>query len=207
MKYRNLLVAGAAAMAITLSGCAAMAEAGNKAAGLGQITQERSSFDGATIIQASPHFLYNSEKPMMSATLSAKLGARWSSKTPDLVYLVVRYDAGFSGPSFTNIRGVDINIGGQVSQFDAGGLTNHSSSGYNTVAGTVFTASENGVVIPLELLRKMISAPDCRVRIRTMDGYEDATFSVDRIPGGQTTAKASLGQLLSAIEAGGVIKK
>lgn len=190
--------------ATLLSGCAGMADASNRMAGIGVIKAEKSTFDGATVVTLSPGFLYNKEKNSIMAN-SVKLGARWSDKHPDFVTLVLRHDGGYSAKKYTNIRALEVNIDGEMLRYEATGLTHHSNSGYNSAAGTVFTNSENTVVVPLTVAQRMTTANDCRLRVHTTDGYEDATFSVDRVAGGGTARfylKQFLAQLTSPTTAG-----
>jgi hypothetical protein len=56
-------------------------------------------------------------------------------------------------------------------------------------------------VIPLTVLEKMVSANDCRVRIHTSKGYEDAIFSIERADSGQSTALYSIKKFLEKVNA------
>lgn len=185
------------AASAVLSGCGSLADTTNRMAGIGVIKAEKSTFDGATILTLSPSFLYDRDKNSIMAN-SVKLGARWSNKSPDTVLLVLKHTGGYGGNYYTNISGLDVNIDGEMLRYKTSGLTHHASSGYNAAAGTVFTSSENVVAVPLEVAQRMVNANDCRLRIHTGDGYEDATFSVDRVAGGGT-ARFYLKEFLARI--------
>ena len=175
-------------LALTITGCASMADVSSKIAGIGTISEEKSTFDDATIITMSPAFLY-AEGEWLGVPV--KLGARWSSKFSDHVALVMSYSSNTYGSGsdlYTNFSGLDINLDGKISSYETSGYTRHNDSGYNTVSKTIYTESKNSVVVPLSVLKDMVAAKDCRLRINTSDGYIDAQFSIERIPGGQATA-------------------
>jgi hypothetical protein len=182
-----------------VSGCAGMADATSRLAGIGVIDEEKSTFDGATIVKMSPAFLYR-EGAWLGVPI--KLGARWSSKAPEHVAMVLSYSSNISsgGAAYLGFSGLDINIDGDIKEYKAAGLTSHDSSGYNTVSRTIYTESQNSVVIPLATLQKMLLAKDCRLRIQTGKGYEDVQFSIERIPGGQSTAILHLREFVSRVQ-------
>ncbi len=185
--------------AFAISGCASMADGMSKAAGLGVVKQETSAFDNATVITASPTFLYAKG----SWGNSVKLGARWSSAAPDSVALILAHDSNTSGYGdvYLGLTGIDINVDGDISSHASAGSTDLDSSGYNTVSKTIYTSSKNTVIIPYALLERMVAAQDCRIRIHTSKGYEDAQFSLERIPGGQGTAILAIKELMTKVAA------
>ena len=182
-------------------GCAGMADSMNKMAGIGVVTVENSTFDDAKIIKVTPTWLYEDTGSMDN--IRTKLGARWTDKTPDYVALDLAYDSNTSGYSeiYLGFTGVDINIGGKITSFKTNNLTILKSSGYNTVSNTIYTKSENSVIIPMSLLEEMVSADDCRIRIYTSQGYEDAVFSIERSSGGQGTAILSIREFIATVKA------
>jgi len=190
----------AVAVLLALSGCAGMADATSKMAGLGVVTLEKSTFDGATIVEVSPNWLYD---PDGSWGNSAKLGARWSSNASEFVALVLSYSSNASGygAAYIGLSGIDINIDGDIKSFLSEKPTNLDSSGYNSVSRTIYTESKNTVVIPYSTLERMVSAKDCRLRIHTSKGYEDSRFSIERIPGGQGTAILSIREFMGKVRA------
>jgi hypothetical protein len=184
--------------AALLAGCAGMADSMSKVAGLGVVKQETSTFDNATLVSVTPQFLNN--KGTMGNDF--KLGARWTSATPSQVGLILSYSSDVkSGQSYASLTGLDVNLDGEISTFKAGPSTNLSSSSYNTVSKTIYTSSENVVVIPYATLERMVSAKDCRLRIHSRDGYEDSLFSVERIPCGQGTAILSIQEFMAKVAA------
>ena len=185
---------------ILLSGCTGMADSMSKFSGLGVISEEKSTFDGATIVAVSPTWLYD---PNGSWGNQVKLGARWSSSSPDYVALILAYSSDTSGygATYMSLSGIDVNIDGNIQSFKSGKPTSLDSSGYNTISKTIYTESKNSVVIPYSVLEEMVSAKDCRVRIHTSKGYEDAQFSIERIPGGQGTAILSIREFMQRISA------
>ncbi|QNN47286.1 hypothetical protein H9L17_03805 [Thermomonas brevis] len=191
----NLILASLIAFA--LCGCAGMADGMSKVAGLGVVKQETSTFDNAAVVTASPTFLYGKGWPGNRV----KLGARWTSASPDRVALVLAYDSNVTGygDAYMNLTGIDINIDGEISSHAANAPTALDSSGYNSVSRTIYTSSRNAVVIPYALLERMVAAKDCRIRIHTGKGYEDAQFSVERIPGGQGTAILAIREFLAKV--------
>jgi hypothetical protein len=183
-----------------LASCAGMADFSSKIAGIGQISEEKSTFDDSTTIRMSPAFLYR-EGAWLGVPI--KLGAAWNNKSPETVALIMSYSsdvASSGGRSYTNFLGLDVNLNGDIQSYDVVGLTQHDSSGYNTVSQTIYTESKGTVVVPMSVLEQMLSTPDVRLRIRTQDGYQDAQFSIERIPGGQSTAILHLHKFVEKIK-------
>jgi hypothetical protein len=164
----------------------------SKMAGLGVVTEEKSTFDGAIIVNVSPQWLYD---PDGSFGNSVKLGARWSNKSPDHVALVLH------SSGYISLQSIDININGDIKSFKSNSLTMLDNSGYNTVSKTIYTESQNSIVIPYQILEDMVSAKDCRLRIHTSKGYEDANFLIERMPGGQGTAILSIKEFMAKVGA------
>src|SRR6266581_3343571 len=81
------------ALCILVSGCAGMADVTTRFAGIGIVEEEKSTFDGATIVKMSPAFLYR-EGAWLGVPI--KLGARWSSKAPNQVAMIVSYSSNVS---------------------------------------------------------------------------------------------------------------
>lgn len=187
-------------LALVLTGCAGMADVSSKIGGIGTISEEKSTFDNATIVSMSPAFLY-AEGEWLG--LPVKLGARWSSNSRGYVALIMSYSSNTYGSSsniYTNFSGLDVNIDGKITSYKTSGSTMHSDSGYNTVSRTIYTESKNSVIVPLTVLKAMLAAKDCRLRINTGDGYVDAQFSIERIPGGQGTAILPMREFVAKVE-------
>lgn len=182
----------------TLSACTSMADATSKIAGLGVVSQETSTFDGSTIVEVSPTWLYD---PDGSYGNRVKLGARWSSNAPNYVALILSYGSNTYGSSavYMNLTGIDINMDGDIKSFSSEKPTRLDSSGYNTVTKTIYTESKNSVVMPYQTLERLVAAKDSRLRIHTSSGYEDARFSIERIPGGQGTAILSIREFIDKV--------
>jgi hypothetical protein len=122
---------------------------------------------------------------------------------PEHVALVLSYSSNTSGSgaAYVGLSGIDINIDGDIKSFSSGKPTNLDSSGYNSVSRTIYTESKNAVVIPYSILERMVAAKYCRLRIHTSKGYEDARFSIERIPGGQGTAILSIRDFIEKVGA------
>lgn len=181
-----------------LASCAGMVDLTNKLAGIGTVSEDASSFDNTVTVRMAPAFLYEKGSLMGNRI---KLGAVWNSGIPDQVGLIMSYssDVAFSSKAYTNFDGLEININGDISSYEAAGLTSHDSSGYNSVTHTIYTESSNIAMVSMTTLNAMMEAEDVRIRIKTGDGYQDAHFSIERIPGGQTTAKYHMHEFLSKI--------
>jgi hypothetical protein len=173
-----------------LSGCAAM----NKAAGMGVVSETKSDFDGTVTISATPSFLATK-----SWGPGVKLGALWVSDHPDTVALWLKNDSDVNAGAYLNITGLDINIDGEISSWPVGS-THYDNSGYNTVSKTIYTSSENQAVVPYSLLQRMVSAKDCRIRIHTTKGYEEAFFSTPSVAG-SPTAVVSIREMMAKVAA------
>ena len=190
MNRKLLFIVG---IVIAISSCTAM----NKLTGMGVVTQEISTFDNATIIEVSPNFLYD---PGSTWGTAIQLGARWSSAAPDSVALILSYRSNVSsGSAYLNFSGLKINIDGTISSYSTGQPTNLSSSAYNTVTHTIYTSSENSIVVPYSVLESMVAAKDCRLRINTVKGYQDVSFSTEHFFGGSATAIVSIKEFMSKV--------
>lgn len=188
-------------LCFVLGGCAGMADSVDRMANRGVIEQEKSTFDGATIVKMSPATLYREGAAF--GIVPIHLGARWSSKAQDQVALILSYKSNISSgnSAFMSFSALSTNIDGVIAEYKSGGATAHDSSAYNSVSKTIYTQSSNAVVIPITELRKMLVAKDCRLRIHTSNGYEDVQFSVDRMPDGQATAIVYLREFMKRVEA------
>lgn len=199
MKTLRVLCVAATLAAFGLTGCATMTDAMSAAAGMGVVSEHHSTFDNATEVSVSPMPLWAKG----SWGNAVRLGAHWSSATPDYVALEMSYqaNANYGSAMYTSFSGMDINVDGEISQWQTGAPTKFDSSNYNTVSRTIYTASKNSVVIPYALLQRMVAAKDCRLRFHTGDGYEDAQFNIERIPGGQATAILSIRKFMAKVKA------
>jgi len=191
---KKLLFFVAAVLAI--SGCTAM----DKLAGIGVVSEHTSTFDNATVVEVSPNSLYD---PGSTWGTPLQLGARWSSAAPNSVALILAYNSNVSSgnPAYLSLTGLDINIDGAISSYSAGQTTDLSSSSYNTVSHTIYTSSQNAVIIPYAVLQRMLAAKSCRIRIHTGKGYQDADFSTEHIPGGKATAIVSIKEFMAKVAA------
>ena len=181
---------------LVLTGCTAM----DKLAGMGVVSQQTSAFDNSTVIDVSPNSLYD---PNSAWGTPIQLGAIWSSAMPNEVGLVLSYSSNISNGSsaYLSLTALDINIDGNISSYKANESTSLNSSGYNTVSTTIYTSSKNTIVIPYEVLQKMVASKNCRLRIHTGQGNQDIYFSAEHIPGGKATAIVSIKEFMSKVDA------
>lgn len=185
--------------ALTLAGCASITDTMSKAAGMGVVTEHTSTFDNATTVNVSPQVLWAKG----SWGNRVKLGANWSSASPDYVALVMAEESNVTSgaPAYVGLSAIDMNIDGETMTYTVGSSTHLGSSAYNNVSNTIYTSSTNAVVIPYAVLQRMVAAKDCRLRIHTSEGYEDAQFNLERIPGGQPTALLSIREFMARVDA------
>jgi hypothetical protein len=183
---------------LALSGCAGMSDSIDKMAGLGVVTQSKSTFDGSTTVEVSPTWLLEYAD---TAPNSVKLGARWSSASPKYAALILSYGSDVSGykSAYLNLTGLDVNVDGKKVSFAAGKPTDFDSGAYNSVSQTIYTKSENTVIVPLSLLERMAAAKDCRIRVHTNKGYEDSKFSIERSSAGQKAAILPIREFLNRV--------
>ena len=188
----NILCACALLLVVVcgLAGCAAM----NKAAGMGVVSESKSDFDGVVTIASTPSFLATK-----SWGPGVKLGALWISDHPDTVALWLKNDSDVNAGAYLTITGLDINIDGQISSWPVGS-TQYDHGGYNTVSKTIYTSSTNQAVVPYSLLQRMVAAKDCRIRIHTSRGDEEAFFSTPSVAG-SPTAIVSIREMMAKVAA------
>lgn len=180
---------------LILNGCASMADSMSNFAGVGVISEKQSTFDGSHVIELTPAWLYD---PKGSFGNSYKIGARWNSSEPGFVGLLLNYASTVQGDAYTTFNGIEINIDGSIVKYSAATDTDLNSSGY--VSGQIYTSSDSMVIVPVPVIRDMIAATDCRIRIHSSDGYEDSVFNLDRMPGGQGLARPRFAEFLSRID-------
>lgn len=182
-----------------LAGCAGMADAGSAFSGLGRISEKKSTYDGKRVITVSPAPLYDPNGGWMGVPFF--LGAEWNESYPDTVGLVLQYKSSTSASNiYISFRSLKINVNGKTYTFDSRGNTNYSSGTYNSVSKRIYTESESVIPIPYELFKQMMNSSNCTLRIGSSEGYVDALFSQDRIPGGQGTAKHYMVELVDRIQ-------
>ncbi|KAA1151337.1 hypothetical protein EU510_15945 [Pseudoalteromonas sp. FUC4] len=180
---------------VTLTGCESVSDSLNQMAGLGVVSQEQSTFDNEKIIKVTPNFLFESQSDW--GANNVKLGARWKSSQPDNIIIDLVYDSSSSsGSSYAQINSLEINLNNTKHSFTTNSATSFDNSGYNSVSKTIYTKSQNAVVIPKELLEKMVSADSCLIRINTNKGYQDSNFLIKRSGGGAPTALLSIKEFL-----------
>lgn len=109
------------------------------------------------------------------------------------------YAKGFTGPTYTNIRGLDFNADGKITAYEAGTLTRHKVAAQT--GALIQTESANEVAVPLADLERLVAAKDARIQIRTMDGKIAAQFSTERIPGSSYTVIVPIRDFLAQVKA------
>lgn len=183
-------------LSIVLSSCSGLHDVMSEASGLGVVSGNRSTFDGSESVTMSPAPIYSQNY----GGNALFLGAAWNAKYSDQVGFALEHKGNTSyGSTYLGIRGLDINIDGKISSYSVAGGTDFTSGSYNSVTKTIYTQSKNIVIVPLSVLRKMMNANDCRIRIRTSQGSEDRIFSQET-NGGMKMAKAHMRKFLSKVD-------
>ena len=184
-----------------LTSCSAYNSAMDSFSGRGKISQEKSTFDGSTIVNVSPTYLYDPARG--GAYDGVNLGAKWQNNLPDIAILVLSYSGStrFGGALYLGLNGIDINIDGTKYSYKTKGSTVTSNDSYSSYYG-INAKSMNVVAVPYKIFEQMLSAKDCRLRIHTSDGYEDAVFSAESIPyGGPDTAIVAMRKFDQRVQA------
>lgn len=150
-----------------LIGTLAMASAlatGSAHASDATVTKDR--FDGATRVSINPHGL-NCGMTM----LCAAVGAQWSSKDPDAAVLEFEVLNSYSA-----IDGAKLNIDGKIVDLQA--VDNPTRyERVDTARGvTPMRLSKKGFLVPMSLVRDILAAQSCQVRVSTADGTIDGTL-------------------------------
>ena len=167
-------------------------------AGQGVVREKISEFDGAKSITMSPAVVMGTSTTTQMGTL---LGARWSNTTPNTAYLILEHQSdAFSGSSYSNIRSLGINVDGKIYRYKCSTATNHSSGSYNSVTKTTYTNSRNVAAVPLNVLRRMVSANRCMLQVHTSTGVHEQNFAKEKNMG-VSMAKAHMRKFLAQIEA------
>ena len=153
-----------------------------------------------------PAWLYGGTS--LAGAAPVKLGAQWSGDSPDQVTLTLKMDSntGSYAGTYRSLQGIDVNVGGKNHTFRSFAQTSFDRTPYNTVSRTIYTTSTNAVTVPLTLVREMVKADYCRVRIVTDRGYEEADFTVERSQYGGAGARHYMRTFLERVDAARIEK-
>ena len=179
----------------TLSGCSMISDTLSRHQGIGKVTKDIPHFANATIIKMSPAPLHKKE----SRNSSVELGGQWSSRFPDAIILMPSFSQPQQENRRTDIEEIDVTIDGDVSKFKVNRSTNLCRKGCHPLSNN-HRKSRNYIIIPFDYLEQMMNADDCQLRVYTANGHDDSHFSVERIPGGQGTAKRFMHKFISTIK-------
>lgn len=185
----------------SLVGCTEFADTASKWVGMGVVKEEKNLFDGATVIEVTPTFLFTS--PDKFAANEIRLGARWISSSPESIGLVFSYESStmnIGRPAYVGVMGADLNIDGKISSFKATQQTSTNNSGYNSSTRSINTESRNTVTIPYSTFLKMIESKQVLIRVYTSKGFEDSDFTIERSAGGQGTPALSFKEFFKKVE-------
>jgi hypothetical protein len=186
------------AVGLGVASCANLADGADAIAGLGTISEDRSTFSDAKIVRMEPAWVFQADQFNASPV---KIGAYWTGERPDEVVLSLKVDGNIrSTISYEGLYGLDVNIGGSIQSFKTSHATDHQHSAYNTVSKTIYTSSTNSVVISMGLLEEMVSAPHCRLRFVTSRGNDEADFAIDRASHGAAAARLYMKEFLQRVK-------
>jgi len=189
MKMKKILIT--AVMLYMSTGCVSTLD---KIAGVGQVNTEISEFSGEKLVELSQSHNYSS-----SGGVNTQFGAKWASGNPDAVSLKLIYNSdSSSGDSFTSYEKISVSINGEITDFDAG-RTYRNRSDYNEITKVIYTTSTAYVAMPLDYLKSMVNADDCKIRIYSSDGYEDISFNIEKI-GSTEYSKLKLKKFIEEVE-------
>ena len=167
--------------------CTNFTDSASALAGMGNVREEKSTFDDSEVVSVSPAPLY---KKGSLLGVPFMVGGIWKSNNPNSVGLVLSYSSSTASSNlYTSFSSLDINIGGKFYSYSKSGQTSLNSGGYNSISKQIYTESTDVVIIPMSVFQQMLSGNDVRVRLNSSDGPAEANFSEERIPGGQATAK------------------
>ena len=141
-----------------------------------------SGFDNARVVAISGH------GSACKGMLCTGLGAQWTSKNPAEAILVVYLFNDIKG-----ITGAKLNIDGQTHDLS----TMQPFTNFNEF-GAATRESRKGFLVPLSLVREVVSSRRTWLRVQTTGGYvEDAVID------GQTDSKSyhALKRFLAAVDA------
>jgi hypothetical protein len=178
------------AVAMAMAGCTAL----DQLSGRGVVTQHTSDFDNATVIEASPNNISDTDGMWTDSTA---LGASWSSASPDSATLTMALTTGGGTVPFTGILAFYINIDGKILQYAPG----QPANGTPGAAGPNRLYGSNEVVIPYTVLQQMVAANDCRIRVQTSGGYRNFDFTRDHMAGGKPAAIRSIRDMMARVDA------
>jgi|GEM_PF-6636486 len=188
---KRLLLIGVTAVA--LIGCQSTS---NKIAGLCQIKSTIDTFTNSAKIDFTKCWVAASES--VWDLPSYKFSFSWVESSPDFIRVGLLYESTVKSTGYTTFSSVLVNINGETTTFNDMSSTELSSSNYNTVTNTIYTASSAGFIIPFDYFEKMVMSDDVRIRVKTFDSYDDYIFSLES-SGTMTYARADLPEYLSLI--------
>ena len=177
------------ASSVLLTACTSMTDMMDGASGLGALSIDQDSFDGTTIISLTPDTLYDPEASVFNP-VDSRIGAVWSSESPDFVHLAFQQDGGY-----VNFTEISFNIDNSIKTYTIGlSDLKFSSTHLGGMKSTAYS------IISTSVFKEILSADTCRMRIKKDTGNEQADCKLDRIPGGKKTAILGFRKMLTAIE-------
>lgn len=148
----------------------------NKIAGICQIKHSVSTFENTKTVEFTE--CWNAKSLSVWDTPTIMIGYKWNQSKPELIQMNLTYNSQVGGGAYTNFNGIDINIDGDIYEYETTSTTILSSSDYNSVSNTIYTSSRNAIVMPFSVFERMMGAENVRFRIYTSEGYEDQIFNI-----------------------------
>lgn len=184
--------------ALLFGGCASVTDTLDQAAGRGVVIKKTTG-DGVTLVEATPTFLYRDGALM---GLPFHLGAFWSSDSPNSAILLFEYNStSSSGDSYRDFKEIEVGTGDTVDRFVFTERTSRDAGRFNSATANRKTSTWAPIVVPLDVIRGMVSSEKATLTIRTRQGVEMADLGAERTAAGQATAPLRLKEFLSVVDA------
>lgn len=175
-------------LVIALAGCAQMMN-------IGQVSENYSKFDNSRQVYMSPAFVWSEPSGQFAPAMGVKIGAAWSSNTPEIIQLTATY-SGTRGPAFAGIETMAFNADGQI-------INGRIISPFTRLEiervglGVAAPTSMQHFAFTRQEIEQVISAQRAVVQVHTsagtLEGFFSNTLHEDQ------TAKFGLTQMLTKI--------
>lgn len=169
-----------AVFALLLSGCAGLP---------GQVSTTESDFDGTREVYMEPGTVNTPE----ALLVTINLGAHWSSREPDTVYLIARTPHG--AETIRRRDGLQFNIDGEIVKLDSSQwATEHD---FELIGNVAYSSSRRAFAAPLSLVEDIAESEGTRIKL--LVGQTE--YRTGRLEDGVNTAYRGLLAFLDEVRA------
>jgi hypothetical protein len=183
----------ASVLLTSIAGCGATL---NKMGGVGQIESNIDRLTGSQKISVTATPTHNFE----GEVATSKFGASWDSTSPGKVFLRLTSSSSVSqSDTYVSFESMEVSINGEIRKIDFG-RTSQNSGGYNSLTRDIYTESRASKYLDYDYFNAMVNSPTTKIRVHTIDWFEDIDFQKETNGIGADLAKSSLLKFIEEID-------